>query len=128
MLALADLKDMTQDQIKDHIANNYGSESYELDPKVAKQLLDLEILIAYESVGSWGCDSSSFFLFKGKDGTLYEMQGSHCSCMGFENQFSLEETNTKTLKMKKPEYFTGGYDNNADDNVKAVNEFIDNLK
>jgi len=133
MLALEDLKSLTEDQIKEHISKNYGKEDYERnggDPEVEIQLKDLDVLIAYESVGSWGCDSSSFFLFKQKDtGKLFELSGSHCSCYGFEDQFKLEETTPAALKLRSQNgwFFTGGYDEDEDNNVNKVSDFINSL-
>lgn len=70
-----------------------------------------EILIAYCSVGSWGCDSSAWFLLREKaTGELYEASGSHCSCDGFENQFSPEPTTLEYLKSDKFSFSEGGYD------------------
>lgn len=71
-LFLADLADMTEEEIKRHLISEYGA------PQVALDKLD--ILIAYESVGRWGCDSSSFFLVQDKaTKDLFEVHGSHCS-------------------------------------------------
>lgn len=134
MLALEDLKGLTEEQVKDHIVADYsGAKQY--DSPAPDQLLStknqlevLDVLIAYESVGDWGCDSSSFFLFKNKEtGVLYELNGSHCSCYGFEGQFQLEQTEAVALKYRAENgrlFYEGGYDNNADDNLKAVNEYI----
>lgn len=122
MLALEDLKGMTEAEIKRHL-----EVEYEATPE---QLNGLEILIAYESVGSWGCDSSSFYLFKDAEGKLYEVHGSHCSCYGFEGQFKLEETAIEALKFRVAEakygsvFFTGGYDRFFVENKKAVNDYI----
>ncbi len=40
---------------------------------------------------------SSFVLYVGNDGKLYENHGSHCSCYGLEGQWSPEETNVEEL-------------------------------
>ncbi len=92
----------------------------------------MAVLVAYESVGSWGCDSSSFFLLKHK-GTekLFEVHGSHCSCYGFEGQLQLEETNIEALKHRVKNggnvFYCGGYDENETENQKIVNSFIEAL-
>lgn len=36
-----------------------------------------------------------------KDGKLYEVNGSHCSCNGLEEQWSPEETNLEALKLRE---------------------------
>ena len=123
MLLLEDLKSMSEDEVRAHLMGEYEAPS-DLVNK-------LDILIAYESVGSWGCDSSSFFLVKDKEtGVLYEVHGSHCSCYGFEGQFTLEETSVDALKFRVKEskygsvFYTGGYDRDEETNYKAVNDYI----
>ena len=122
MLLLEDLKGLSEDEVKTHLVGEYEAKSDVLN--------DLKIVIGYESVGSWGCDSSSFFLLKDKDEKLYEVHGSHCSCYGFEGQFDLEETSIEVLKFRVNEskygsvFSTGGYDSDSDANIKAVNDYI----
>jgi hypothetical protein len=141
MLAIEDLLGKTEAEVKQHIVDNYAQESYERK-EVYDQLNKLDVLVAYESVGSWGCDSASFFVFKDKEtGMVYEMHGSHCSCYGFEGQFRLEETTIEALKSRveharsrneedEDEYSIfciGGYDGDSTNNAKAVNNYINNL-
>ena len=122
MLLLEDLKGMSEAEVKAHIIGEYEADSNVVN--------DLEVLIGYESVGSWGCDSSSFFLLKDKDGKLYEVHGSHCSCYGFEGQFDLEETTIEALKFRINESYNhsvfsaGGYDSEEDINIQSVNDYI----
>ena len=129
LLALADLKDLNEYQVKQHLVREYGAVSN--DPEVSKALENFEVLVAYESVGDYGCDSSSYFLLKSKQsGNLFVVTGGHCSCYGFENQFTPSETTVEALKHQANNgYFfsTGGYDSNADDNTKAVKDYINNL-
>lgn len=142
MLAIEDLEGKTEDQIKQHLARGYSDSGYTDYEYIKEKLEKLDVLIAYESVGSWGCDSTSFFLFRSKEtGELYEMHGSHCSCYGFEGQFRLEPT-TKAALMSRVEsarsrnkeegdehtiFSLGGYDGDATNNAKAVNNYITNL-
>jgi len=127
MLVLEDLKNKTEQEIKKHLSYHYGVE-YELDKNVAEQLEKLDILIAYESVGSWGCDSSSYFLFKDKvTNELFEVHGSHCSCYGFENQFDLEPTTLEAIKLREYPFSTGGYDSDSQSNLDAAKEFINSM-
>jgi hypothetical protein len=121
MLLLEDLRSMSEDEVRSHLIGEYEAPSDLVN--------ELDILIAYESVGSWGCDSSSFFLLKNKEtGVLYETHGSHCSCYGFEGQFNLEETSVEALKFRvenaKSVFYVGGYDNNDEENIKAVHDYI----
>lgn len=39
-----------------------------------------------------------------RDGKLYEVHGSHCSCYGLEGQWQPEETTWAALKLRKPDY------------------------
>jgi hypothetical protein len=122
MLLLEDLKGMSEAEVKAHLVNEYEAELGIVN--------DLEVLIGYESVGSWGCDSSSFFLLRDKDGKLFEVHGSHCSCYGFEGQFNLEETTIEALKFRINEsynhsvFYTGGYDDHEKENIKAATYYI----
>jgi hypothetical protein len=144
MLAIEDLLGKTEAEVKQHIADQYAEQPYDAESaKVVYDQLDkLDVLIAYESVGSWGCDSTSFFVFRNKEnGTLYEMHGSHCSCYGFEGQFKLEETTIEALKSRVENarsrdqdeedehsiFCVGGYDNDATNNARAVNNYINSL-
>jgi hypothetical protein len=143
MLAIEDLLGKNEAQVKQHIAEQYAEDFYIQSIKLVQDELDkLDVLIAYESVGSWGCDSTSFFVFKNKEtGELYEMHGSHCSCYGFEGQFRLEPTTVEALKSRVEEarsrnqeeedehaiFSMGGYDGDSTNNAKAVNEYIINL-
>lgn len=135
MLALQDLQGMLEDAVRNHVSENYsgcgeymsGTAEEVLD--VYNQLSKLDVLVAYESVGDYGCDSSSFFLFKDKEtGMLYELHGSHCSCFGFEGQFQLGESNAAALKLRVQNgggvFYTGGYDYSSEDNIKTINEYI----
>ena len=56
---------------------------------------DIEIIFA--SYGVYSYEGDAFVLFK-KNGKLYEVNGSHCSCMGLEKQWEPEETTIKALK------------------------------
>jgi len=144
MLAIEDLLGKTEDGVKKHIAHNYAEQPYDKESaKVVHDKLDkLDVLIAYESVGSWGCDSTSFFVFKHKEtGMLYEMHGSHCSCYGFEGQFRLEQTTTEALKSRVENarsrneddedehaiFSIGGYDSDATNNARIINDYINSL-
>lgn len=132
MIALEDLKDMNITQVKAHIASQYGNAEYgEVDKEIKKSLRKCKILIAYESVGDYGCDSSAWFLFE-KEGKLYEVHGSHCSCYGFEGQWSPEETTKQALMKRIDEgynhspFSTGGYDGNKNQNIEAAKKYIIN--
>ena len=120
-LYLEDLAGLTQEGAYKHI-----SESYEVP---IKEVRKYQVLIAYESVGSWGCDSSSWFLLRNKeDGKLYETHGGHCSCYGFEGQFEPEETTVEYLQSPNFYFSCGGYDDNKDSNRDKVKAYIAEMK
>ena len=141
MLALEDLSGWGESEVIAHLINSYSGDvsgfgygdPNESDFKIAEdKLANMEVLIAYESVGSWGCDSTSFFLLRNKEtGNLYEIYGGHCSCYGFEGQLDLEETDLKTLQYRINSgggvFCHGGYDSNENENTKQVNEYILNM-
>ena len=119
-LFLEDLKNMTEIEVKQHIVTEYAVNEKTVDK--------FDILVAYESVGHWGCDSSSYYLLRNKaDGKLYEVHGSHCSCYGFEGQFEPEETSIEYLKSDRFRFYTGGYDDNGKENTAMVLDFMRGL-
>lgn len=141
MLALADLKGKSEKVIKAHLAKSYsgtnhgysGTNGDAKQVREAKKLLKpMSVLVAYESVGDYGCDSSSYFMMFNKETKkLFEIHGSHCSCYGFEGQLELEETNVTALKARAKigrVFSCGGYDRDETDNQKTVNQFVNGLK
>ena len=65
---------------KESMLSNFEIEASALD--------NCEVIYAhYEG----GYDGSAFVLFR-KDGKLFEVNGSHCSCYGLEGQWTPEET------------------------------------
>ena len=96
--------------------------------EILNVLGDYNILVAYESVGDYGWDSSSWFLLKNKtSGEYFEFCGGHCSCYGFEGQFELEETSLEYLKSSRWKLSTCGSDDYSDNNCSSVKKFISNL-
>lgn len=55
----------------------------------------INILFASYGTGSYEGDA---FVLTERDGKLFEVNASHCSCYGLENQFDQEETNLDVLK------------------------------
>ena len=119
-LFLEDLKNFNHAEVKQHLIEEYTA------PKI--EMKNYDVIIAYESVGSWGCDSTSFFLLKNKTTNKYfEIHGSHCSCYGFENQFKPELTTLKYLKSEKWDFYVGGYDSSPNSNKAEVKAFLKTL-
>ncbi len=120
LLSLADLKGKNNEQVTEHIRNEYCH---------GENIVFGTFIVAYESVGDWGCDSTSYFLFYYK-GKLFEVFGSHCSCFGFEDQWKPDETSFIALidRIEKGYLFsTGGYDNSSDENILAASNHVKKL-
>lgn len=49
--------------------------------------------------------SGSALVILSKDGKLFEVNGSHCSCMGLEGQWSPEETSLEVIRMRDLSYY-----------------------
>lgn len=60
-------------------------------------LKDAQVLFAYYSYEDYS--GSSLVIFS-KDGKLYEVNGSHCSCYGLEGQWNPEETTFDFIEMR----------------------------
>lgn len=120
-LMLEDHSDVTSvSEIFDHLEGSWCVSKDELS--------GLRLLVAYESVGSWGCDSSGWYLFRREtDGQLLEVHGSHCSCYGFEGQFSPEETSLEYIMSDKFYFPYGGYDESGGTHKDRVKEFLSGL-
>ncbi len=58
---------------------------------------DVNILFASYSESNYSGDA---FVLLEKSGKLYEVNGSHCSCYGLEDQWELEETSLSALKFR----------------------------
>lgn len=118
-LFIEDLAVYTDEEVRGHIVSSYEATRDDVDK--------YDILIAYESVGSWGCDSASYFLLRHKEtGELFETYGSHCSCYGFEGQFSPEPTSVEYLRSDHFYFSMGGYDGDSERNRAAVLEYVRN--
>lgn len=81
------------------------------------EVRDEEILLAYYGTGSY--DGGAAVLFQ-RDGKLYEVSGSHCSCNGLEGQWSPGEVSWESLAMR-PEGIPSYYD---DANGEAADAWI----
>ncbi len=73
----------------DDVMNNYNVTNEE------RAFIKRIILADYTYVAYSG---SSYVLFEGIDGKLYEVYGSHCSCYGLEDQWSIEETTVESFQ------------------------------
>ena len=71
----------------------------------------VNILLA--SYGTPDYEGYAFVLFE-RDGALYEVNASHCSCFGLEGQWEPEETSVEAVMylLEKGTLGKGGYDEN----------------
>jgi len=75
---------------------NYEMKKYEYPP-IEGMATDDEVLYAQYGNGSYdGCCRVLF----ARDGKLYRVDGSHCSCYGLESQWSPEETSWAAEAMR----------------------------
>ena len=115
-LFLCDFENETNKCLIDRIVDEY---------KVDKEeVTKYHILIAYQSEGDWGCDSSSWFLLKDNDENLFEVSGGHCSCYGFEGQWEPQESSWAYLLSDKFYFNSGGYDDQRDLSKELIAKFI----
>jgi len=76
------------DEMKADFWDNYGN-------KYNGELEGVNMLLA--SYGTPGCEGDAFVLFE-RDGKLFEVSGSHCSCYGLKGQWEPEETTIESLR------------------------------
>ena len=120
VLALEDFSGMSEKEIKEKIAQDFDI--------AEEHLRDAEIMIAYMSEGSWGCDSDAFIVFR-KDGVLYEAHGSHCSCFGFEGQWEPGPIESIEAVLKRSDWALAGgsYDSDQKGNAAKIRDALDRL-
>lgn len=83
-----DLAGMSDEDVAAHVALEFQIERSELDK--------MQILIGYMETG--GYEGSAYFLVRDREtGVLYEVTGGHCSCYGFEGQWSPAITSKEYL-------------------------------
>ena len=93
-------KDKKDIYIQEFTNNEDVISKYSAPPNAVE---NAEVLLAWYGYGDY-C-GSSFVLFK-KEGKLYEVNGSHCSCYGLEGQWQPEETNKESLYLRATEGYT----------------------
>lgn len=86
-----------------------------------------EIIIAAYGGGAY--DGDAFVLFE-RDGKLYEVNGSHCSCFGLEDQWTPELTTWAALAMRpsmlaKSDYGESAFDEITDEARQYLKQRID---
>lgn len=92
------------------VLGDYGSGGP--DKELQDDLKNIKILLAWYGSGDY--EGTAFVLFE-RDGQLYEVNGSHCSCYGLEGQWDPEKTSVAELRHRIEEgrlgrdtYFSDG--------------------
>ena len=93
---------------KKGIAEQFQIEETELD--------GCNILYANYSLGCY--EGSALVVFQ-KEGKLYEVNASHCSCFGLEQQWSPEETTRESL-LTRPSFYMSDYDGDVVEDLKKA--------
>jgi hypothetical protein len=85
----------------DDIKRNFQPEETDIFPT--------EEEILYADYGGGGYDGAAIVIFE-KDGQLYEVTGSHCSCYGLEGQWGPDKISWKQLAMRPRDNWPQTYD------------------
>jgi hypothetical protein len=95
----------------DYRWRHYRNDEDQVPLSEKPEFKDVEILLA--SYGTPSYEGYAFVLFR-RDGKLWEVNGSHCSCYGLEGQWSPEETSVEVLRhrVKEGNLGKGDYDEN----------------
>lgn len=84
---------------RDSIAENFLREGWDTPLVIPDDFpSDDQILLA--SYGGAAYEGDAYVVYE-RDGKLYEVHGSHCSCYGLEGQWAPEETSWAALAMRK---------------------------
>jgi hypothetical protein len=100
-----------------HVERKAVAADFDIDVAI---LAGAEILVHYYSYEDYS--GEAFVLFR-RDGKLYEVNGSHCSCCGLEGQWGPEETDVKSLLHRVCEGYPGlgsSYRWSNDDNITTA--------
>lgn len=103
-----------KDVINQFFGISYSDEAEK--EEIYKQFVNINILFAHYEGCSY--DGYAFVLFE-KEGKLYEVNGSHCSCYGLEDQWIPEETFLEALKFRIKEGKLGNNGYCSDTNFKG---------
>lgn len=98
MLALGNLADMSEEEVKNHLVKEYEADKSYVD--------QFRILIAFEGDFEGYRSESHFLLENNQSGKLFEVHAAHCSCYGYEGQFQPEETTAQYLLSKHAGWFS----------------------
>lgn len=94
---------MTKDEILQEWSGAYEANPERYDPKIVADLEGALVLFAEYDQGEYEGDAAVIYH---KDGKLFEVYGSHCSCNGLEDQWSPEETTVEAILARQHDYGT----------------------
>lgn len=83
----------------------------------------MPINILFASYGTDNYSGDAFVLFE-REGRLFEVNGSHCSCYGLEGQFDEEETNIEALTHRLVEGKMGQDDYSGNEFANELKKFL----
>jgi hypothetical protein len=96
-------------EVKYPVLKNEGDghwDGFEVNEILAEEIKTLDIIVAAYNVESYSGDA--FVLYR-KDGKLYEVNDSHCSCYGLGN-WEPDETTKEALLLRFSDYPYGVFD------------------
>ncbi len=100
---------------------NFKSKNY-VGYAFDEAISDFEIVVAAYNYGDY-CGGA--YVLATKDGNLFEVEGSHCSCYGLEDQWKPTEVNAAYLKNRIDNgTFIGSYLDDATDTDAAIKAAI----
>lgn len=89
------LHDWSETKLEGLIKDFEGLYGNEIPQEIQDKYSDLNILFASYTYESYSGDA---FVLLAKGNDLFQVNGSHCSCYGLENQFDLEPTSLEAIK------------------------------
>lgn len=99
------------DDQKDTIARAFSNVYDKADSEIAKTLKGARILFARYSYEDYSGDAQVIYR---KQGKLYEVTASHCSCNGLEGDWDPSEVTAEALFMRPNRYGPEGYSSDQD--------------
>jgi len=104
---------------------NYRNDEDQLPLAEKPPFAGAEILLA--SYGTPSNEGYAFVLFR-RDGKLWEVNGSHCSCFGLEGQWQPEETTADALRRRVKEGTLGKGDYEENPFAAELLQVLDDLE
>lgn len=91
----------------------WNKETHEYPPYVVSDGFPSDSQILFASYADGGYDGDATVVFE-RDGKLFEVNGSHCSCYGLEDQWIPEETSWEAMALRpRDRYVLSQHDDEA---------------